>query len=129
VGKRKFIINNQQIRSRAAAEVAAIKGDDCMEVIIQPYVDDQTVEQRGFFHVLVKILADELGYSPDSMKQAIKAETWGTDTVEVCEMTVDVIRSSAGAKKDEYSELIETTYRLAANYGVILPNARWQGET
>jgi hypothetical protein len=113
--KRRFIINSKQVRSKAAAEVAAIKGDDCMEVIIQPHVDDQTASQRGFFHVLVKILADELGYSPNEMKQAIKVQAWGSEMVEVCEMTVEVVKSSAGAKKDEYSELIEVTYRLAAD--------------
>lgn len=127
MNKRRFIINSKQVRSRAAAEVAAIKGDDGMEVLIQPHIDDQTASQRGFFHVLVKILADELGYSPNEMKSAIKVEAWGSDMVEVCEMTVEVVKSSAGAKKDEYSELIEVTYRLAANYGVVLPAPRWNG--
>ena len=125
---RLFIINSPQVRARAAAEVANIKGEDNLEVIIKPHVDDQTAEQRGFFHALVKIMADDLGYSPDAMKQAIKAECWGMDTVTVGELTVDVIKSSAGAKKHEYSELLETTYRLGAEMGVVLPNARWSGD-
>ena len=125
--KRVFNINSQQVRARAAAEVAAIKGEDAMEVIIQPRVDDQTAEQRGFWHVLIKILATELGYTPNAMKAAIKVETWGSEMVEVCEMTVEVVESSSGAKKDEYSKLIETTYRIAAEYGVVLPNPRWSG--
>jgi len=122
---RRFVINSKLVRARAAAEVAAIKGEDSMEVVIQPHKDDQTAEQRGFFHVLNKILADELGYAPDAMKSAIKVEAWGSEVVEVCEMTVEVVKSSSGAKKDEYAELIEVTYRIAAEYGVVLPSPRW----
>ena len=123
---RRFIVKSAEIRSRAAADVMAIRGEDNYEVIIQEHKDDQTVQQRGFFHVLNKIMADELGYAPDAMKQCIKAECWGVETVTVGELTVDVIKSSAGAKKDEYSELIEVAYRLGAGFGIVLPNPRWQ---
>jgi hypothetical protein len=124
---RTFIIKNPEIRSNAAKAVMAIKGEDNMEVIIKPHKDDQTAEQRGFWHVLIGILAKELGYSPEEMKVAIKAETWGSEQKEVFGKTREVVKSSAGAKKDEYSELIETTYRLGAEYGVVLPNPRYRG--
>lgn len=123
---RKFVIKSAEIRSRAAAEVMAIRGEDNLEVIIQEHKDDQTTNQRGFFHVLNKIMADELGYAPDAMKQCIKAECWGVETVTVGELTVDVIKSSASAKKDEYAQLIEVAYRLSAEFGIVLPNPRWQ---
>lgn len=124
---RKFIVNTAGARLRAAQAVMAITSADKYEVIIQPNKENQTSEQRGFFHALLKIMADELGYSPDAMKQCIKAECWGVETVTIGELTVDVIKSSAGAKKDEYSELIEVAYRISAEYGIVLPNARWNG--
>ena len=124
---RRFIIKTAEIRSRAAAEVMAIRGEDNMEVIIQPHEENQTAEQRGFWHVLIKILADELGNSPDATKIDIKRETFGSRKDVVRGVEVEVIESSAKAKRGDYSELIETTYRIAAEYGIVLPNARWNG--
>ena len=126
---RKFIIKTAEVRSHAAREVMQIRSADSCEVIIQPHVDNQTAEQRGFFHVLIEILAKELGNSPNAMKIDIKRETWGSVIEVVRGAKTEVIKSSAGAKKDEYSELIETTYRIAAEYGVVLPNPRWHGDT
>jgi len=125
MNKRLFVIKSKQVRERAAAEVMAIKGEDGLEVIIQEHKDDQTASQRGFFHVLVKILADELGSSPDATKIDIKRETFGSRKEWVRGAEVEVIESSAKAKRGDYSELIECTYRIAAEYGVILPSARW----
>ena len=124
---RRFIIKTPEIRSRAAAEVMAIRGEDNLEVVIQEHKDDQTAEQRGFFHVLIKILADELGSSPDATKIDIKRETFGSRKEMVRGVEVEVIESSAKAKRGDYSELIETTYRISAEYGIVLPNARWNG--
>lgn len=124
---KRFIIKTAEIRARASAAVMAIRGEENMEVIIQPHKDDQTGEQRRFFHVLCRLLADELGESPDAIKQIIKAECWGVETVTVGELTVDVIKPSSSAKKDEYSELIETAYRVGAWSGIVLPNPYWKG--
>lgn len=125
---RKFIIKTPEIRANAVNAVKHIRGEDNLEVIIRPHKDDQTAEQRGFFHVLVGLIAGELGYSPGDMKQVIKAECWGTHPVTVRGITVEVIKSSAKADKDEYSRLIETAYRVAAECGIELPNPRWNDE-
>jgi hypothetical protein len=123
-----YIIKNAEIRKRAAEAVMALRGEDCAEVIIQPHEDDQTAQQRGYFHVLIKILATEIGDSPDSVKMDIKRETFGSDIVtsKITGKEQEVIKSSAKAKKDEYSQLIETTLRIAANFGIVLPAPNWR---
>ncbi len=77
--------------------------------------------------MLIKILADELGSSPDATKIDIKRETFGSRKEWVRGVEVEVIESSAKAKRGDYSELIESTYRISAEYGIVLPNARWNG--
>lgn len=127
MNNQRYIIINKDIRRRAAQAVMAIRGDDKLEVIIRPHEDDQTAEQRKFWHVLIKVFADEIGDSPESLKMDIKRETFGVD-IAVSKVTGkenEIVKSSTKAKKDEYSQLIETTYRLAANFGIQLPNARW----
>ena len=59
----------------------------------------------------------------------IKRETFGVD-IAVSKVTGkenEIVKSSTKAKRDEYSQLIETTYRLAAECGIVLPTARWGG--
>ena len=121
---RRFIINSEQIRSNAAQAVLAIRGEDNLEVVIQEHNDDQTDEQRGFYHVLNGILAKELGASPNAMKMDIKRECWGSEMVTVRGHEFEVIMSTTKAKKDQYSELIECIYRVAADLGVVLPAPR-----
>ncbi len=121
---KRFIISSALIRHNAVEAVKAIRGDDKLEVIIKPHIDDQTDAQRSFFHVLNGIMAKEFGCSPDANKMDLKRETWGSTIEVVRGVKVEVVKSSTKAKKDEYSELIETAYRVAAQMGCILPDAR-----
>lgn len=89
---------------------------------VLPLKRDKTTEQRAWFHTLCKMFGDEVGHSQDEIKQICKAECFGVETVTVAGVTVEVVKSSELAKRDEYSQLIETCYRLAAQAGVILPN-------
>ena len=98
-----------------------------MDVVIEGHIDDQTGEQRRFLHVLIGILAKGEGVSPDAMKMDIKRECFGSEMVTVRGHEFEVIKSTTKAKKDEYSELIETTYRIGAFLGHVLPNPRFNG--
>jgi len=118
---KRFIIKTAQIRKYASDAVLSIKGEDCLEVIIRPYVDDQTSNQRSFFHVLVGIMAKECGNTPNEMKIAIKEEHYGYESVEVLGKTRTVLQSTTKNNKEDYSALIETTYRIGAELGIILP--------
>jgi hypothetical protein len=105
--------------------VMEIMGGDMMEVLIRPHKDNHTAQQQRFFHALCKLFADEVGESPDAIKQAAKKEAFGSQIVKVGDIEVEVMKPSSLAKRDEYSALIETLYRQAAFCGVVLPPARW----
>ncbi len=131
--KRVFKIKSQEIRQNAANAVMAIKGDDAMQVTIEPCIDDHTAEQRGFFHVLCREISQNTGYTQGEVKELIKMEIFGTKIVEFAGRTREVVSSSEyhddGTKrvKPSYSELIEGAYRIAAEGGIQLPNARYNG--
>ena len=91
-------------------------------VIIEEYVPEKTSQQRKGFHYLVGVFAKELGYSPDEMKQVVKAECFGIEMVEVAGRVVEVIKPSEEADKVQYADLISTCYRLAAECGIVLPD-------
>lgn len=98
--------------------------DKSWQVQVAPYKENKTDEQRSFFHVLCGIFSDQTGYSKDEIKQLCKAETFGTHDVTLGSVTVQVVKSSELAKRDEYSALIESCYRLASEAGVMLPPPR-----
>jgi hypothetical protein len=128
MNQRVWIIKDKAIRANAAKAVSEITGDPLMEVIVRPYKEDKTAEQRGWFHVLCGIFGGELGYSPLEVKELIKAETFGETTVTIGGITKEVVKSSESAKRDEYSQLIEAIYRVASSVGVQLPPPRYNGD-
>ena len=119
---RKFIINSKQVRTNAVNAVKTITGEENLEVIIQEHKENKTQEQRNFFHLLCKILGDEIGYSQSEIKEVVKIEALGLKSVKVGDSIYSVTKSSEEAKKDEYSHLIDTLYRISAELGVNLPN-------
>jgi hypothetical protein len=125
MNKRVFHLNSKQVKINAIQAVKEIMGVDDMDVTIEKHQDNQTDDQRAFFHVLVDMLAKSEGVSPEAMKMDIKRECWGSEIVTVRGHEFEVIKSSAKAKKDEYSELIECAYRIGAWLGHVLPNPRY----
>lgn len=123
--KQHYIINSKAVRKRAADAVMQIKGDDDMEVIIRKREHSKTAEQRSFFHFLCKALGDETGYTLGEIKEMVKMEILGTKIVEIAGRHREVVESSEAQNKLMYSALIEGVYKLGAEAGVQLPNARW----
>lgn len=126
---RTFIFLDDQRRDSVKAGLydclKSLPADKKYRITVEDYKEDKTAEQRAFFHVLCKIFGDETGYTPAEIKALCKVELMGTTLVNLAGREVEVVQSSEKLKKMEYSELIETCYRLAAEAGVILPNARW----
>ena len=117
-----FIIKSKQIRANAAKAVSELTSDPIMEVIIQEHKPDKTTEQRNWWHLLIGIMAKELGYTAGEMKSVLKNEILGQKEVEYQGKTISREASSEELKKFGYSDLIEQTYRIASEVGIILPN-------
>jgi len=107
--------------------VSEIMGDDNMEVIIQKHRENKTVEQRGFWHFLLKIIGDETGYTLIEVKELIKKQLLGTKEIKIGGVVREVTESSESQTRMDYSKLIEETYRLAAEAGIQLPNPKYNG--
>ena len=74
---------------------------------------------------MLKMIGDETGYTAEEVKELVKKSILGTKTVTIGNITKEVTESSESLDKRGYSELIEHTYRLAAEAGVIIPNPRF----
>lgn len=103
-----------------------IMGNDNLEVIIQEHKEDKTAEQRGWWHVLLKIMSDETGYRPQDVKELVKKKLLGTKVIKIGSIEKEVTESSESQGKEDYSALIEGTYQLAAEAGIQLPNPRYR---
>lgn len=96
-----------------------------IEVVVRPERAEKSHEQRGYWHILLRDLGRELGYTKDEMKQVIRREFFGSRWVTLPSgERYEVIPSSEEADRTEYSELIELTLRVGAENGVILSDPR-----
>ena len=115
-----FKITSSNIRKNAAQAVMDIRGDDKLQVVIEPINNSKSNEQRGMFHALCKVFADETGYTPAQIKRIVKMELYGVEEVEVMGRRFEVLRSSEDLDRRGYSALIEQLYILAGEAGIVL---------
>lgn len=125
MNKQHYIINSKTVRKRAAEAMMNIKADDDAEVIIRKREHSKTAEQRNFWHLLCRIYGQEVGYTEQEMKEAIKHHVLGSVVVTIAGKDKEVTQSSEKQSREMYSRLIDETYRLAAMDGIQLPNPRW----
>jgi len=109
------------------AYLQSLKLESPKQVCISNYKQNKTKEQESSFHMLCGIFGNETGYTKDEIKEMVKKHVLGTTVVSIAGYEQEVTRPSSKAKRDEYSELIEGTYRLAAEAGVLLPELRREG--
>ena len=81
----------------------------------------QTDEQRGYFHLCCRLVGEHLGYTPDEIKNITKRAAFGAEVHHGPLGDVERVKSSALANRDEYSVLIQTLHRLAAEQGYSCP--------
>ena len=122
-----IIINSRERKALALNMIKNIMEPDCpIKVTIEPYIEGHTKEQRALFHVLARQYGAAKGYTEGQMKLAIKYVVYGSHTVDIGGESIEVPASSERTEdgklrdKADYSELIEHTYRLAAEDGIIL---------
>lgn len=97
-------------------------------ITIEPDKASRTTQQnRYYFGVIVKILADELGYSVDEMHEALK---W--KFLKIHENELPTVRSTTDLSTAEFSDYCEKIKQFAAfELSVVLPDpgqADWLGE-
>ena len=89
-------------------------------LITVEYVKDKRSERqnRYYFGVLIKILADELGYSTDEMHEALK---W--KFLKIHETELPTVRSTTTLDIQEFSDYCEKIKQFAATeLNIVLPD-------
>jgi len=119
-----FAINSKEAKQHALRAVMAILGSDGMEVVIRKRVESGSREQQAWFNMLCKMIADETGNSPETVKAFIKEEVFGVQTGQIGDKVVEFIPRSDFEGMKGFTKLIEATYRLAAEQGIVLPEPR-----
>jgi len=119
-----FPINSREAKDRALQAVMKIMGADGLEVIIRKRVESGSKEQQAWFNMLVKMIADDTGNAPEAIKAHVKIEAFGMETGIVAGRTVEYIPRSDLHGMKGFSQLIEGTYRLGAELGIVLPEPR-----
>jgi len=117
-----IVISGVIAKKRALEAVNACMGDNIQQITIEPYQHNKTDEQRGGWHMLINIMAKELGYTPPEMKNVLKVKIMGTEIVKDLDGNdLEQIPSSEAEKRHGYSLLIDGTYQCAGELGIILP--------
>lgn len=118
-----IVVSTAIAKKRALRAVNALMGDNVCQVTIEPYQHDKTAAQRKFWHVLISIMAKELGYTVLEMKNILKVEIMGTEIVKDLKGNdLEQIPSSEACKRHGYSLLIDGTYPIAGELGINLPS-------
>jgi hypothetical protein len=105
----------------------AYSGKKEFDVTIKPHKRAKTSSQRNWFHKLCSIFGDEMGLTQGQVKDIAKAQILGWKHVVI--RGVDIVvpdGSSEELSRLEYSELIESLYRVAAESGVALPSPEFR---
>lgn len=125
--RRRFVLRNDEIRDRVHVAVDELPVDGRFSVTIEPFREDKTAEQRGYFHVLLSFLSKETGYKVEELKQLCKKEAFGSQMIEWNGREVELVVSSEKLSREQYGQLIDTCLRFGAELGIHLPDPRFHG--
>lgn len=116
--------NMPTVRVNAIEHIRNLDPSKAWDIEIKEHRKPKSVSQRGWFHALCKMLGDEMGIPEGQVKEIAKAQILGWRTVTLGGITFPVADgSSEKLNRMEYSDLIEQVLMLAAEAGVILPDA------
>jgi hypothetical protein len=117
-----FVIEDESQRERLFAFLRAQQLP--FQIEQGPVVKDKTPAQRRTFHRLCGEFGKAIGLTKGQVKELVKVEHFGRDTVTLKNGKVyEVVQSSEEADRPDYSDLIETLLRIAAENGVWLEAA------
>jgi hypothetical protein len=108
--------------SRAGMKDVMAKAKNGITVEIKPLVFRQTDEQRGYYHMWKRAFADFCGNTPDEMHEHLLCEAFGKEIYRTrLGLMQRPLKRSSTAKRPDYSLLIDTLIRVAAEMGFTVP--------
>ena len=119
-----FILDTKESKQEALRALMAVMAEDGLEVIIRKRTDHGTKEQEAWFNMLCRMMAEEVGDEPESIKYVLKEKVFGRVLSEVMGVTVEFVPRSNFEGKAGYIKLIDRAYIMGADLGMILPEPR-----
>ena len=92
---------------------------EVVEITVKPESRHKTGSQRGYWHAMLDELGRAWGYTPSQMKEVVKREYYGADTIKLPDgRKYEVVQSSEAEDREGYGRLIDFTLQLAAEQRV-----------
>lgn len=95
-----------------------------VELIVRDLKKGITYEQRGLFHAVIADVAPFFDLTPADMKRLVMAKYAGAEMREVAGIYMMIVPSTEDLSREQYSALIETTFQIAAEQGINVPDRR-----
>uniref|UniRef100_A0A6H1ZUY3 Uncharacterized protein n=1 Tax=viral metagenome TaxID=1070528 RepID=A0A6H1ZUY3_9ZZZZ len=110
-----------QVDTRFYSWLSTLEGQE-VDVIVRKKRKQRSLQQNRYYHgVIIKILADHCGYSPEEMHEALKEKFLGTQ--ERDKHGLIKMKSTAVLSKDEFIQYTNEVIRWAAeNLTVYIPD-------
>jgi hypothetical protein len=114
------ILRNDENKEAAIRRIRAIKPDQerPLAVWIGPYRKIRSLEQNALYWKLIARICDATGHSKDTLHHFFKRRAFGVRVEQVGSEMVEVIPSSAGVSKGDFSELLEHVQQFIAEHGI-----------
>ena len=95
---------------------------DGIDITIEPLVYDHTKSQSRYYHKYCREFANYTGNTHDEMHDEILCAAYGSEIVQTkIGPRRRPLKRSSDAKRTEYSVLIDTLIRIAAECGFVIP--------
>jgi len=124
----KYILRTPNDIAKVTAILSGIKidKDNLMQVDLSEYKQVHNREQENLWHAMLGDLTREfnkknLGYSQGDVKSIVKYKLGLYKELAGKTETIISYENTHGRSKTFYIDLIEQTYHLAAEWGIILP--------
>ena len=124
---RRFHVDNCASLKDVADYILRLKvgSREVAEITVKPESRNKTGSQRGYWHAMLEELGKALGYTPGQMKEVVKREYYGADTIKLPDgRQYEVVQSSEAEDREGYGRLIDFTLQLAAEQGVRIRGPR-----
>ena len=94
--------------------------DGC-EIDIHPVAKSKTSSQRKYAHMIIGIIAKEVGENPDHLKVKIKHSIGLIEEIYSNGKVITIEKSTEKLNRKEYSLFIDSIRQIADTVGVVLP--------
>ena len=95
-----------------------------LELVVRRPRDGKTDAQRRLFHAICGEMAPQLGLHPGQAKNLVKSYFYGIEKRHINGKVIEFTGSSEESDRQEYSNLIEAAFQLAAEAEIVITHKK-----